>query len=126
MKKKTGGKHLTLEGRKYIEKMYKSTRKETIAEHLGVHLATINRELGRCEPGKYSAMEAQRDYETKLHESRRLSRYPYGSRKAGRPGLQTEKKQIRTYIRLDPGITVSTVIPVTDMEPELIEHVTKI
>lgn len=120
MKKKTGGKHLTLEGRKYIEKMYKSTRKEAIAEHLGVHLATINRELGRCEAGKYSAMEAQRDYETKLHESRRLSRYP------GRPGLQTEKKQIRTYIRLDPGITVSTVIPVTDMEPELIEHVTKI
>lgn len=123
-----GGKHLTLEGREYIEKTYKTVRKEEIVAHLGIHISTLNRELRRCRPGKYSAIEAQRDYEIKLSEPRRVPRPYYGSKKMGN-GLETaDGKNIRAYIRVDPGVTVSTVIPVADegKEPELAEHAARI
>lgn len=62
------GKHLTLEQRKVIEQMERDgARAQEIACKIGVHIASVYRELKRGDlNGAYCAEESQRRYENEL------------------------------------------------------------
>lgn len=105
----SGYKQLTLNDRKYIEKMYKFYSSKRMAEELGVTWSTINRELNRCERGDYSAKAAQMDVERKRERRYRIT------------SESRERRQIEACLRLQPTATVDEVVRATRISPRYVK-----
>lgn len=117
MAKKERKQQLTFEGRRYIEKVYKFMPKKDICEYLDIHLATLNRELARCEAGNYRAIDAEKDRAMK--KKRKVS----GLLDAQERRLHTYavKKQIEAFLRLDSSISTKDLSDLLQEKQELIE-----
>ena len=105
----TGFRHLTLDDRKYIEKVYKFRSAKRMAEDLGVSWSAINRELNRCERGNYTAKAAQMDADQKLEKRIIISRET------------RERKQVEAVLRLQPTASVEGIVKATRIRPRYVK-----
>ena len=105
----TGFRHLTLDDRKYIEKVYKFRSAKRMAEDLGVSWSAINRELNRCERGNYTAKAAQMDADQKLEKRIIISRET------------RERKQVEAVLRLQPTASVEEIVKAIRISPRYVK-----
>ncbi len=112
--------HLTLEDRKMIEKLYKKMSRTQMADILGCSTSTMWREMNRCPDGEYNAAKAQTDYEIKVNRGNK-------ARVEGKKAYAKEnhKALVRVCLEIDPTMGDREIAKVTKLPVDEVKEIRK-